>query len=294
MATRNLLYALIGGLLIWLAASAVPGDKAAAQCCAPPPPCCTPPPPPCCTPPTPPPCCTPPAPPPRPPSPPGCCTAGGRTNIIVNSNAVAVSVSGAGAGAGAVAYGGGGGGGYYSPPVSTGVIQGLDVQGLRRTRQVAYEASRTKTRKVVIQAFCLDDRDIPHPASQVFPERDVDDAYDGELYRCIAGTRMQVTIAQYMEQISFSGGQTMICAKGEALYRSRGSAADAGQLVCRPQKPARDCNERSLLRRFGAGLKVLTIVTIEKYTAYREETVTETSSASYGMSLDGGVGGTVY
>lgn len=295
MASRNLLYALIGGALIWLGSSAVPGDKAAAQCCAPPPPCCTPPPPPCCTPPTPPPCCTPPAPPPRPPSPPGCCTAGGRTNIIVNSNAVAVSVSGAGAGAGAIAYGGGGGGGgYYSPPVATGVIQGLDVQGVRRTRQVAYEASRTRTRRVVIQAFCLDDRDIPHPASQVFPEREVEDLYDGELYRCVAGARMQVTIAEYAEQISFSGGQTMICAKGEALYRSRGSAADAGQLACRPQKPARDCNERSLLRRFGAGIKVLTIVTIEKYTAYREETVTETSSASYGMSLDGGVGGTIY
>lgn len=293
MAYRNLLMALVGGLLIWLASSAIPGDTAAAQCCAPPPPCCTPPPPPCCTPPTPPPCCTPPAPPPRPPSPPNCCTAGGRTNIIVNSNAVAVSVSGAGAGAGAIAYGGGGGG-YYSPPVATGVIQGLDVQGVHRTRQVAYEASRTRSRRVVIQAFCLDDRDIPHPASQVFPERDVEDAYDGELYRCIAGARMQVTIAEWVEQISFSGGQTMICAKGEALYRSRGSAADAGQLVCRPQKPARDCNERSLLRRFGAGIKVLTIVTIEKYTAYREETVTESTASSYSMSLDGGVGGTVY
>ena len=294
MLPRNLLYALFGGVLLWLASSAIPGDFAAAQCCAPPPPCCTPPPPPCCTPPTPPPCCTPPAPPPRPPSPPNCCTAGGRTNIIVNSNAVAVSVSGAGAGAGAIAYGGGGGGGYYSPPVATGLIQGLDVQGMRKTRQVAYEASRTRTRRVVIQAFCLDDRDIPHPASQVFPERDVEDLYDGELYRCIAGTRMQITIAEFVEQVSFAGGQTMICAKGEALYRSRGSAVDAGQLVCRPQKPARDCNERSLLRRFGAGVKVLTIVTIEKYQAYREETYTESSSASYSMSLDGGVGGTVY
>jgi hypothetical protein len=295
MAPRNLLIALAGGVLLWLASSAVPGDTAAAQCCAPPPPCCTPPPPPpCCTPPTPPPCCTPPAPPPRPPSPPGCCTAGGRTNIIVNSNAVAVSVSGAGAGAGAVAYGGGGGGGYYSPPMATGAIQGLDVQGVHRTRQVAYEATRSKMRRVVIQAFCLDDRDVPHPASQVFPERDVDDQYEGELYRCIAGARMQVTIAEFSGQISFSGGQTMICAKGEALYRSGGATPDARFLGCRPQKPARDCDERSLLRRFGAGIKVLTIVTMEKYTAYREETVTESSSASYSMSLDGGVGGVAY
>ena len=292
MLPRNLLYALFGGVLLWLASSAIPGDFAAAQCCAPPPCCTPPPPPPCCTPPAPPPCCTPPAPPPRPPSPPNCCTPGGRTNIIVNSNAVAVSVSGAGAGA--IAYGGGGGGGYYSPPVATGVIQGLDVQGVRKTRQVAYEASRSRTRRVVIQAFCLDDRDIPHPASQVFPERDVEDLYDGELYRCIAGTRMQITIAEFVEQISFAGGQTLICAKGEALYRVRGNGTDGGSVACRPQKPARDCNERSLLRRFGAGIKVLTIVTIEKYQAFREETYTESSSASYSMSLDGGVGGTVY
>lgn len=207
---------------------------------------------------------------------------------------MAVSVSGAGAGAGAIVYGGGGGGGYYSPPVATGVIQGLDVQGVRKTRRVAYEASRSRTRRVVIQAFCLDDRDIPHPASQVSPERDVEDLYDGELYRCIAGTRMQVTIAEYVEQISFAGGQTLICAKGEALYRLRGNGADGGSVACRPQKPARDCNERSLLRRFGAGIKVLTIVTIEKYQAFREETYTEGSSASYSMTLDGGVGGTVY
>jgi hypothetical protein len=287
MAPRNLLLGLAGGLLFWLASSAMPGQDAAAQCCSPPPP------PPCCTPPTPPPCCTPPAPPPRPPSPPGCCTTGSRTNIIVNSNAVAVAVSGAGAGA-STYYGGGGGGGYYAPPSATGMIQGLDVQGLRKTRQVAYEATRTKTRRVVIQAFCLDDRDVPHPASQVFPDRDIQDAYEGELYRCIAGSRMQVTIAEFAEKISFNGGQTMLCGKGEALVRLRGKGEEAGELVCRPQTAARECNERSLLRRFGAGVKVLTIITVERYTAYREEVVTETSSSMSTMSLDGGVGGVVY
>lgn len=287
MAPQNWLLGLAGGLLLWAASAALPGGDASAQCCSPPPP------PPCCTPPAPPPCCTPPAPPPRPPSPPGCCAPGGRTNIIVNSNAVAVAVSGAGAGS-AVYYGGGGGGSYVGPG-PTGMIQGLNVEGLRKTRQVAYEASRTKTKRVVIQAFCLDDRNVPHPASQVFPDRDVAEGYDGELYRCIAGTRMQITIAEYLDRISFDGGETMICGKGEALYRRRGaSAGEAGELVCRPQAPARDCNERSLLRRFGAGVKVLTIVTVEKYTAYREEVITESSSSSMTMSLDGGVGGVVY
>lgn len=287
MTPRNWLLGLAGGMLLWLGSSAMPGQDAAAQCCAPPPP------PPCCTPPSPPPCCTPPAPPPRPPSPPTCCSGGNRTNIIVNSNAVAIAVSGAGAGSGAIAYGGGGGGGYYSPPTATGMIQ-MDVEGVKKTRQVAYEASRTKVKRVVIRAFCLDDRDIPHPASQVSPDRDIDEAFDGELYRCIAGTRMQITIVDWAEQISWNGGQTMMCRKGEALYRTRGNGADGGSVACRPQAPARDCNERSLLRRFGAGIKVLTIVTVEKYQAYREETYTETSSAGMTMSLDGGVGGVVY
>ena len=48
------------------------------------------------------------------------------------------------------------------------------------------------------------------------------------------------------------------------------------------------------LRRFGAGMKVLTIVTFEKYTAYREEVVTESTASTFSMSLDGGVGGVVY
>ena len=77
---------------------------------------------------------------------------------------------------------------------------------------------RTRIEKVVIQAFCFDDKDVPHPASQVAPDRDIDEAYEGEVYRCIAGSHMQVTIAQFRDKISFEGGQTLTCQKGEALY----------------------------------------------------------------------------
>ena len=75
------------------------------------------------------------------------------------------------------------------------------------------------------------------------------------------------------------------------LHRQSKRRTDPGR---RPQRPARDCNERSLLRRFGAGVKVITIVEVETYTAYREETVREESASSFNMSLDGGVGGSVY
>lgn len=300
MGLRNTFFGLAAGLILLLIGSATP-DEAAAQCCAPPPP-------PCCTPPAPPPCCTPPTPPPRPPSPPGCCNSGGgKVNVTVNANVTAVAVAGAGGSAGAVVYsGGGGGGGGYVGPGTTGIIQGLNVEGALKKKQVAYEAKRTRTRKVVIRAYCVDDRDTPHPASQVFAGEDVADGYEGELYRCIAGARMQWTIVDWELRASNQGGKSFFCAKNESLYYEQDLAGGpnggasveggsrAGRVACRPQRPARDCNERSLLRRFGAGVKVITITEVETYTAYREETVREESSSSFNMSLDGGVGGSVY
>ena len=261
-------------------------SSALAQCCAPPPSCCKPPTPP-------------------PPSQP-CCGSGGPqvkipgvnvvvgASVVVNASAAAI-VNAAGSGAANVVVYGGGGSRYSVGGGPVSVIQGLNVEGgLQRS---AYSASRTTVRKVVIQAFCLDDRDVPHPASQVSPKREIDDIYDGELYRCLAGTRMQVTFADFDGKISFEHGETMMCAKGEALYYARASGRDggppeaAGRMECRPQRPARDCNERSLLRRFGAGVKILRIVTRESYTAYREETM---QGSSFSMAVDGGVGGVVY
>jgi hypothetical protein len=293
--------AMLGGLLLGGAAYAAGCTNA----CPPPPPT----------------CCKPPPPPPKPPAPPtGCCGGGHNVNIpgvnvnigstvIVNAttNATAIAnsgaTSGASAGAGGTAggvvnyYGGGGHGGYYSGPMATGYIQGLNVEGAEVRRRQAYEATRTRTRRVIVRAVCLDDRDVPHAASQVTPDRDIDDAYDGELYRCIAGARLQYVIAEYAGHLDISTGapgQTYLCRKGEALYYARGAGAGQATVSCRPQLPARDCNERSLLRRFGAGVKILSMLTTETYTAYREETVQERQTLSTSFSLDGGVGGVVY
>ncbi len=271
----------IGGAFALAAALAIAAPAAA---------CCAPPPPPCCAPPT----------PPSPPSYP-CCQApninvnipGVNVNVgasvIVNAN-VQAQANVLGSASGAVYFGGGGGGGYLMPG-APGLISGLNVEGgLRRT---AYEATRTKLIRVVVEAVCLDDKGVPHPASQVSPDRDIDEAYDGELYRCIAGTRMQYTYAEFNGRVAFDHGVMVTCQKGEALYHSPRAAGSAGAtLACRPQKPARDCNERSLLRRFGAGVKVLTLLIVEKYTAYREETIG--ASTTTALSLDGGVGGVMY
>ncbi|WP_297512534.1 hypothetical protein [uncultured Caulobacter sp.] len=279
-------------------------------------------------PPTPPVCCQPPPPPPKPPAPPtGCCGGGGGgghnvnipgvnvnigATVIVNANSNVSAVANSGASSSANAsggslagsaggvtnyFGGGGHGGYYSGPMASGYIQGLNVEGGETRRRESYLATRTKTRRVIVRAVCLDDRDVPHPASQVTPDRDIDEAYDGELYRCIAGSRMQYVVAEYAGQIDIStggAGQTFICQKNEALYHMRGQGPGQATLACRPQRPARDCNERSLLRRFGAGVKILTIITTETYTAYRDEVVQERQSLTTSFSLDGGVGGVVY
>lgn len=325
------------------------GGSAAAQCNSG----CTPTPPACCT--------TPPA-PPAPPSPPGgCCTApppptypgggnyGGNINVNVNVNANGNANANANANSSANGYvnahgytgligGGGGGSAYFSveQPYPT-LVQGLNVEAaaVSQVIQVPYEAVRWSAGRVVIRAVCMDDRNIPHPASQVIPGQDVAEGYEGELYRCIAGTFMQYTFADFLGQVNFEQGQTISCRKGESLWYGRGGGEAAayaaqyaeayaqtyaqggmqgegqggmmmsggpatpmggGVIECRPQRPERDCNERSLLRRYGAGVKVLTMWREERYTEYREEVVQSAGMAVSGASLtlDGGVGGRVF
>jgi len=147
----------------------------------------------------------------------------------------------------------GGGGGSWSPDGGvTTEIGDIKIYTPPPPPPPICVAWKAVERQVAIQAVCLDDKAVPHPASQLSPDRDVASAYEGEVFRCIAGARMQYTVAEFTGQPDFGHGQTITCQKGEALYHSAN-----GALQCRPQTPARDCNERSLLRRFGAGIKVM-------------------------------------
>jgi hypothetical protein len=277
-------------------------DAAAAQSCGEP----------ACEPPAPPPCtsCEPPPPPPPPQPPCGYGGCGGRpgnwnnnVNVNVNVNAGANAYANANANSGARAYlnarsgsysgsfGGGGGSAYVSvdQPYPT-TIQGLAVEGvIAQVVRTPYTAWRSMMKRVVIQAVCMDDRQAPHPASQVRPDREIGEGYEGELYRCLAGTWLQATIANYEGDIRFDGGETLTCRKHEALWFGGG-----GKLECRPEKPERDCNERSLLRRYGAGVKILTMYREEEYTEYREEQVETVGVITGAITLDGGVGGRVF
>jgi len=136
---------------------------------------------------------------------------------------------------------------------------------------VEYEGVR-RERDLLIQAICMDTSDNPHPASQTFGGRDVAQNYRGEIYRCMSGTRMRYTM----------DGRSYDCAAGEALWYEN------GRVECRPQIARRNCNERSLLRRFGPGDKLVHVRDTERREALRETTFNGQ------MTMDGGVGAGVW
>lgn len=205
-----------------------------------------------------------------------------------------------------------GGGGYYTPQgIAPSSIGALNVEGgeerymetviekVPHTEEYCAETITMKQTLRPVQAVCLDDKGTPHPASRVDASKHVDGAYSGEVFRCMAGTNMQVTLGKLENgQASFAHGQTFACQKGEALVHRRG-----GNLECAPQKPQRDCNERSLLRRHGPGIKIVqaklkakTCVpktrTVMKSVERQVERTRETKGQP--MVFDGGVGQGVY
>lgn len=273
-------------------------------------------------------CCAPP--PPSPPLPPaGCCTPPrdlvvrvpgvsiATPSVSVGVAGVSVSVAGAsattlasgivsssaGAGGSTVFYGGGGGG-YAAAGVPPSRISALSVSGFE-TRRVEEElreveaycidrvALETATRPV--EAVCIDDRGVSHPASRVDDETAVDGAYAGEVYRCVAGSRLRVSVGSMQNGAAqFGGSEIISCAKGEALWHAPG-----GKLSCRPQAPERNCNERTLLRRHGPGVKLVEMSTPKPYcepaqrvkvTKVMKDVRAPVALPPGDLALDGGVG----
>ncbi|WP_300380346.1 hypothetical protein [Henriciella sp.] len=273
--------------------------------------------------------CKPPPPPPptynpKPKTP--CCTVGRGHKVVVpgvnvNVHGVRVNVSaeshlnvsaGASASSDVVAFASGGGGGFGgASAVATTAIDALNVEGGAETytetvteqvptlEEYCVDEVSYRTVHKAVQAVCIDDKGAPHPASQVESGQSVPASYEGELFRCMAGTRMQVTIGGIEAgEASFDHGRTLSCAKGEALVYGTG-----GQLTCQPETPQRNCNERSLLRRYGPGIKVIESKAAEKVCIPHQRTVMKEvtrevervrAAEAKSMVFDGGVGQGVY
>tara|TARA_R110002051_G_scaffold165688_1_gene236496 strand:- start:3629 stop:4537 length:909 start_codon:yes stop_codon:yes gene_type:complete len=216
------------------------------------------------------------------------------TNVDASSNATANAGSraGAGAGAGAMTFIGGGSYTPYTTAPAATAITGLNVTGLEQEAEYEYseeQRSRWVEEWRLVRAVCVDDTGTPHPASRVDNADRVTATFDGEVYRCVAGTAMQTTIGWRQDgQDVWTDAPTIMCRKGEALRHSPG-----GSLVCATQEPRRNCNERSLLRMYGPGTKLVFMRREEHYTEQvrHERSREAVRLSSMTLMLDGGVGG---
>ncbi|WBQ10775.1 hypothetical protein L2D01_03095 [Hyphomonadaceae bacterium ML37] len=211
-------------------------------------------------------------------------------NVNVNvqasasASAIATATGQAGAGASTFVYAGGG---YVAGGTAPGAtaLTGLRLAGM--TERVHEERTRIREEWRLIRAICIDDRGTPHPAARPDPSERVDPGFEGELFRCVTGTALQATLGWRTDGMDmFEGGETIMCEKGEALRHGPG-----GEVFCARQTPQRDCNERSLLRLHGPGMKMVYMRWEEHYseTVERSSMVAEASSMT--LMLDGGVGG---
>jgi hypothetical protein len=140
---------------------------------------------------------------------------------------------------------------------------------------------------------------MPHPASRTDGDQNIAATFNGEVFRCMAGTRMEVTMGKVVNgQPVFDGGRTMSCQKGQALAYTNGAGAAGGaaggSLVCVAQAARAECNERSLLRRFGPGVKYATVTRTETVTSTRQAAQSNVVTLRSSMFVDGGVGQGVY
>lgn len=94
---------------------------------------------------------------------------------------------------------------------------------------------------VEVRATCVDARGIPHPAAQTFAERETPAAFEGELFRCLAGTHLRYDADRIVRD----------CVAGEALWFG------AGALSCRAAVAQPRAYDRDLLRQFRAGVKLV-------------------------------------
>lgn len=217
-------------------------------------------------------------------------------NIQVASGGSSFFVSSAGSGIAGSSVGGVVVTNQNADPVPASLIENLSVGGETITEQVAVKDFVTRdiitNDSFAIRAECLDAQGHLNPASQVFGGANVGKDYSGEVYRCLQGSSMRVTMARIVNGVpAWNEATSFDCVKGQALSYS------GGEIQCKQQLAARECNERSLLRKYGPGDKIAYFRgtrqvrdMITRYETRQREVVKPVGN----LALDGGVGQGVY
>jgi hypothetical protein len=192
--------------------------------------------------------------------------------------------------------GGGGGGTYIYEENQRSVTStggGAAVMAEASPICVPHEATVVKA----IHAECIDSSGGKHPAARMLAETWVDSSTNKEIFRCLPGSRLIVTIGDVVQSDKgmaglYDQGEKLECRASEALRHYTD-----GAVKCAAAEHVPDCTERTNMRRYGTG---------DLFFSYKTEVcVNESRSAYVGgysraggstielndMSLDGGVGG---
>jgi hypothetical protein len=191
-----------------------------------------------------------------------------KINIQVAAFAQAMAEANAHAGAQVIVYGGGS---YEYVNINNhSNIGAIGTSG----HCVMQDASVVKS----IHAVCVSADGREFPASHMTADTWIESAYEGEIARCIAGSRLKITIGDVQSDQGMAGlyekGVILQCGEHEAVRHFKD-----GMLKCAPAIEVPDCTERTNLRKYGTG---------DMFFSYRSKVCAEERSAARDVDLDGG------
>ena len=130
-----------------------------------------------------------------------------------------------------------------------------------------------------VKAHCIDSKGHLSSAWRVSPA-EIDAAYEGEVFRCLPGSALGVTVGTWADgRADYEGGFVIECLDGEALRFGQG-----GRLACTPQVARSDAPAQLRVARGDAAEVVIR----------RGRAGGAGAVGLGGMVLTGGVGGQVY
>ncbi len=207
-----------------------------------------------------------------------------KINVQVAAFAQAMAQANANAGAQVIVYGGGS---YEYVNIRNNSDSGAIATATASARCEMQDATVVKS----IHAVCIAADGREFPASHMTADTWIDSAYEGEVARCIAGSRLKIVIGDVVQSDQgmaglYSKGVILQCSEHEAVRHFKD-----GMLKCAAQVDVPDCTERTNLRKYGTGDMFFTYrsrVCAETRTASRELELTDSALSGGGVGDSGG------